>query len=124
MKRLFLAAFLLAACTAAAGDIALMTPETLHARLAAEGEKPLVIDVREPEEFEAGHIAEALLAPLESVEEKLAAVPKDREIVLVCRSGRRSGKAWEMLAARGYTKLWNMEGGMLAWEKLGYPVKK
>jgi rhodanese-related sulfurtransferase len=86
--------------------------------------KPLVVDVREPSEFESGHINGAVLVPLGSVEKGLPGVDKDREIVLVCRSGRRSGKAQEILAAQGYTKLQNMEGGMLAWEKLGYPVVK
>ncbi|HEY0592857.1 MAG TPA: rhodanese-like domain-containing protein, partial [Thermoanaerobaculia bacterium] len=55
---------------------------------------------------------------------ELEDVPKDREIVLVCRSGNRSGKAQRILAERGYTGLENMEGGMLAWEKHGYPISR
>jgi rhodanese-related sulfurtransferase len=123
MKSL-LAFALLLPLPALATEIALIKPETVHARLQSKDAKPLIVDVREPHEFEAGHIDGALLAPLAAVKEKLAGVPKDREIVLVCRSGRRSGKAWETLTAAGFTKLWNMQGGMLAWEKLGYPVKK
>jgi phage shock protein E len=120
------AAVLLVSCGISAEDrkIETMTAQAVHQSLLAEGAKPLVVDVREPDEFEAGHIREALLAPLANVEKDLASVPKDREIVLVCRSGRRSRIAAKMLSERGYTKLWNMEGGMLAWQKLGYPVVK
>lgn len=102
---------------------ATMTAQALHARLQSE-EKPVIVDVREPSEFQDGHIEGAKLAPLGSVEQGVADIAKDREIVLVCRSGRRSGKAQELLAARGYTNLRNMEGGMLAWEKNAYPVVK
>ena len=125
MKRLFaVLVFLLVAFTAAADDVATMSAETLRQRLTSSGDKPLVVDVREPGEFEAGHIAEAQLAPLAKVEESMAGIAKDREVVLVCRSGRRSGIAAKRLAERGFTRLWNMEGGMIAWEKLGYPVEK
>lgn len=114
----------LAGSMSADGEIATITAEALEARLRATDGKPLVVDVREPAEFDAGHIASALLAPLGNVEAQLASVPKDREIVLVCRSGRRSASAYRRLAERGYTRLLNMDGGMLAWEKLGYPVEK
>jgi rhodanese-related sulfurtransferase len=99
-----------------------ISAEELNRRLQASGEAPLLVDVREPDEFEEGHIAGAVLAPLADVEQKLNGVPKDREIILVCRSGRRSGIAAERLAARGYTDLTNMQGGMLAWEELEYPT--
>lgn len=100
-----------------------ITAQALHARLNSK-DKPLVVDVREPFEFQEGHIQGAQLAPLGSVEQGVAGIARDREIVLVCRSGRRSGKAQELLAARGYANLQNMEGGMLAWEKNGFPVVK
>ena len=127
MKKRLLAVFVLGllAVSACADEIATITAEALHKNLEAKSDHPpLVVDVREPAEFEASHIDGALLAPLATVEENLAQIPKDREIVLVCRSGRRSGLAYQRLAARGYTRLWNMTGGMIAWEKLGYPVVK
>jgi rhodanese-related sulfurtransferase len=104
--------------------IATITAESLNAKLRAKGDKPLVVDVREAEEFEAGHIAGAMLAPLTTVDKAVADVAKDREIALVCRSGRRSALAYRRLAELGYTRLLNLEGGMLAWEKLGYEVVK
>lgn len=109
---------------AAEPQIATISAEALHARLQAAEKKPLLVDVREPGEYDEVHIQDAMLAPLGSVAQGVAEVPKDREIVLVCRSGRRSGKAQELLTARGYTRLQNMEGGMLAWERNGYPVVK
>lgn len=112
------------ASNAARGDRpAVITAQALHARLQSK-DKPLIVDVREPSEFQEGHIQGAKLAPLGSVEQGIAGIARDREIVLVCRSGRRSGKAQELLTARGYTRLQNMEGGMLAWERNGYPVVK
>jgi rhodanese-related sulfurtransferase len=106
-----------------AGDstIRTMSAEELGKKLAGKG-RPLVVDVREIEEFDAGHIDGALLKPLGSIE--ALGVDKQRDIVLVCRSGRRSGIAYEKLAALGYRSLWNLEGGMLAWQKLGYAVVK
>lgn len=106
------------------GKIETITVEALQKRLKSEGTKPLIVDVREPHEYEAVHIDGARLAPLGKVESQLGDVEKSREIVLVCRSGRRSGKAYELLAARGFTNLRNVEGGMIAWEKNGYPVVK
>lgn len=97
--------------------------EELHARLQG-AEVPMVIDVREPDEFEAGHIGVARLAPLATVTKALEQTPRETEIVLVCRSGRRSGIAYRALAELGFTRLANLEGGMLEWEKLGYPVVK
>lgn len=108
----------------AAAPAKTITATALHQRLQSDDPKPLVVDVREPSEFEGGHIAEAQLVPLGTVEDGLANVPKDKEIVLVCRSGNRSGKAQDRLAQRGYTNLKNMEGGMLAWERAQLPVAK
>ena len=127
----FALAAALIACGTGADDAATADPKTatitaeaLHQRLQANDAKPLVVDVREPHEFTAGHIDGAQLAPLGGVVRDLGSVEKDREIVLVCRSGNRSGKAQKLLAERGYTSLRNMEGGMLAWEKRGHPVAR
>lgn len=104
--------------------VSTITAEALRARLAETNEKPLLVDVREPSEFDAARIEGALLAPLATVEKSLESTDRGREIVLVCRSGRRSAKAYETLARRGFTSMKNLEGGMLAWEERGYPVVK
>ena len=89
------------------------------------GEKPLIIDVREPHEFEAGHIEGAKLMPLGSVEKSVpaAGIAKDQEIILFCRSGNRSAQAYRKLEALGYTNLINVSGGMNEWAKIGPVVK-
>ena len=125
----FAAAFV--ACGTGADDAttadpktAKITAEALHQRLQANEGKPLVVDVREPHEFTQGHIDGAQPAPLGRVVEDLGGVEKDREIVLVCRSGNRSGKAQKLLAERGYTSLRNMEGGMLLWNDEGLETER
>lgn len=77
---------------------------------------PLVVDVREPREFRNGRVPGSLLVPLPTLLSDPQAVPRDRRLVLVCRSGRRSTRAAAVLAGRGYHDLAVLEGGLLAWE--------
>ncbi|WNC15309.1 rhodanese-like domain-containing protein [Brevibacillus brevis] len=90
-----------------------ITPEELQAKLEA-GEKLQVIDVREVEEWNAGHIKQAKLIPLGFLPTRVDELDKDVPIVMVCRSGARSHMATEYLSAQGYDVA-NMVGGMLAW---------
>ena len=85
--------------------------------------RPLVIDVREPDEYSAGHIAGAKLIPLGELGKRLNSLPKDKEIVCVCASGSRSRSATKMLIGAGYNAI-NMNGGMFAWKRSNFPVKK
>jgi rhodanese-related sulfurtransferase len=87
------------------------------------GKRPLVIDVRQPGEYQAGHIAGAKLIPLDTINQRMKELPKDREIVCVCASGNRSSSATKQLISAGYTVL-NMSGGMHTWQRAGLPVKK
>ncbi|MFQ5592680.1 MAG: SulP family inorganic anion transporter [Anaerolineae bacterium] len=80
---------------------------------------PLVIDVREPREFKRGHIIEARLIPLPTLMSDASALPDDRPVVLVCRSGRRSSRAASALNDQGYDNVIILRGGMLAWEAAG-----
>ncbi|GAB2651522.1 hypothetical protein GCM10027036_00330 [Flavihumibacter cheonanensis] len=99
----------------------IITVEELKARMDA-GEKLHIIDVREPEEFEAFNIG-AKLIPLGrfqmmDVDELMPL--KDEEVILHCRSGKRSMTACLILESMGFTNTKNLEGGMLAWqEKFG-----
>ena len=83
-----------------------------------------VIDVREAWEYEAGHIPGAALIPLGELAERVDEVPRDRPVVLVCRSDNRSGQALRLLARQGFDNLSNMMGGMLAWEAAGYATAR
>ena len=88
-----------------------------------DGKRPLVLDVREPEEYQAGHIAGAQLVPLGTLNQRVNELPKDTEIVCVCASGSRSSSATKMLISAGYAAV-NMNGGMFTWQRAGLPVKK
>ena len=80
-----------------------------------EGIELNIIDVREPEEVVAGKIATAINIPLGLVEFKMHELDKNKEYIMVCRSGGRSGQATQFLQSQGYNVI-NMNGGMLDWE--------
>jgi rhodanese-related sulfurtransferase len=99
----------------------------LRERMGAR-EPPVVLDVREPEEFvgELGHIAGALLVPLDALERRLPKLTGyvDRELVVVCRAGARSRSAAAILHNAGFPRVCNLQGGMLAWTRAGFPVER
>jgi len=87
------------------------------------GKHPLVIDVRQPEEFRLGHIIGAKLIPLGELHKRMKELPQGREIVCVCASGNRSNSAAKALAKQGYL-VFDLQGGMLAWRRAKLPVQK
>lgn len=90
-----------------------------------KGEKLYFIDCREQEEWDEAHIPGATLIPLSEFQQKYESVlkEKDAQIVIQCRSGKRSMNACMFLLSKGYTDLNNLEGGILAWTQAGYPTK-
>lgn len=82
------------------------------------------VDVREPDEFAAGRVPGSVLLPLGQVAENLTSIPRDREVVVVCRSGRRSGEAVRLLQQSGFDRALNLAGGMLAWRGAELPVEE
>lgn len=80
-----------------------------------------LLDVREDEEWRAGHAPAATHLPMGEVAIRIAEVPIDRPIVCVCRVGGRSGAVAAALVAEGYEAR-NLTGGMLAWESAGLPI--
>lgn len=83
-----------------------------------------VIDVREPWEYQSGHVPGAKLIPVNSVYARREELPKDKDLIFVCAVGQRSALACEMAAAAGLTRLYNLEGGTEAWIKAGKPADK
>jgi SulP family sulfate permease len=81
---------------------------------------PMVIDVRESREFHQGHIPQARLIPLHKLFGDISQVPKDKPVVFVCRSGRRSTRATFALANQGFENVRVLRGGILAWEAAGF----
>ncbi len=84
---------------------------------------PFLLDVRQPEEYKAGHIDGAKLVPHGELNRRIHELPKDRDILCVCRSGHRSGSAARQLLAAGYSAV-NLRGGMIGWQMAGLPVGK
>jgi rhodanese-related sulfurtransferase len=80
-----------------------------------------LIDVREPEEWSLGRAAEAVHVPLGELAERLNELPRDRKLIMVCRSGIRSQTAAEALVEKGLPAL-NLAGGMQAWKAASFPV--
>lgn len=92
--------------------------------LAASKDKYTIIDVREPAELRnEGYIEGSKNIPLGSLENNLRNIPKDKDVVVYCRSGGRSGAAAAKLAQLGYTNVKNMAGGIMKWKAEGLPVK-
>ena len=87
------------------------------------GKHPFVLDVRQPEEFQHGHIASAKLIPLGELRRRMKELPQGREIVCVCASGNRSRSAAKVLSKEGFT-VFDMQGGMTAWRHAKLPVQK
>lgn len=86
----------------------------------------LVLDVRENKEYQDAHLLDAMLIPLGKLGERIGELEKYRErpVVVVCRSGNRSAPACAMLGKRGFTQVYALAGGMLAWQKANLPVER
>ena len=88
-----------------------MSAGELTARLAS-GEPPVVLDVRTPKEYAAGHLPGAINVPYKALSDKLAEILgfSDREVVLYCERGKRSVMATAVLREAGFSSLWHLEG--------------
>ena len=120
MRHALLLSLLLVAGVAGAAE-----PPTKRSALAARidaGEAPLVLDVRTPEEFAAGHVPGAVLIPHDQLATRIGELGAPREVVVYCRSGRRSGLAEAVLEQRGF-RVSQLEGSWLAWEAQGLPIE-
>jgi len=89
------------------------------AAMADEG--AVILDVREPHEWQAGHAPKARHIPLGQLARRAGELPRGRAVVTVCRSGARSGRAAALLAREGL-EVSNLTGGMHAWARAGLPV--
>ncbi len=104
-----------------------ITPKELNAELSkAKAGKLVILDVREPSEYKAGHIPYAKNLPRGFLEFKIAKLVPDKStpIVVYCRSGHRASLATLRLMTMGYGNAKNLKGGIVGWKKAGYKVKK
>nr|WP_183969934.1 rhodanese-like domain-containing protein [Quisquiliibacterium transsilvanicum] len=83
----------------------------------------IVLDVREPAEFAAGHLPNARNIPLGELDKRVGDLPKGKPVLVCCASGARSGKAISLLRQDG-REAFNLAGGVAAWQQAGLPVVK
>lgn len=128
------AAAVVAACSPAAGTAApatalpswsvgaLPAEVSVADALAMRDDGAFILDVREPAEWAAVHIPDATLIPLGELAARVAEVPSDRQVVVVCRSGNRSAQGRDILLGAGLRSVTSMGGGMNDWAAAGYPT--
>ena len=92
-------------------------------RAALDQKASCLIDVREPDEFAAGHVPGARLVPLSTVPAALPMLPSDEPVYVICEVGARSAYAAMFLSQRGIDAR-NVDGGTQAWMAAGYPVER
>ena len=99
-----------------------MVPETDLGQVAAAGTRgAVVVDVREPDEFRAGHVPHALPLPMAELPRRIAELPTDRPVYVICRSGARSAQAAAWLRTQR-VEAYSDRGGTAAWAAAGRPV--
>jgi rhodanese-related sulfurtransferase len=90
--------------------------------VAKQQDGAFILDVREPSEWNEAHIAGATLIPLGELQSRVNELPRDKEIVVVCRSGNRSAQGRDILLNNGFTQVTSMAGGLNQWKAAGYPT--
>lgn len=108
---------------ASSGAVAEISQQALLGQPAGQS---LILDVRTPEEYAAGHVPNAINIPHDEIEAHLAELESRRSgpVVLYCKSGRRAGLAAESLAKAGFPNLLHLTGDMEAWTAAGLPIEK
>lgn len=120
-----LAAMFMGACSQGESDAPEMLPQELVARVAAEA-PPVVLDVRTPQEYEAGHVPGAINLPHKALPDRLAEVLdfRDREVVVYCERGKRSDMARAVLLEAGFTSIQHLQGNMVEWRRQRLPENR
>lgn len=97
-----------------------------QATLLINREDAQLVDVREPAEFSAGHLASARNIPAAQIEDRLSELDRFKEtpLILICQTGARSSDACAKLSRQGFTRVHNLAGGVVAWAEAGLPLKK
>ena len=96
---------------------------TLQSRLAA-GEDIYLVDIRTPAEVAQGAIPDAAHLPMHLIPLRMNELPRDKEVVLYCRSGARSYHACAYLAQQGFDNVFNLRGGIIGWARGGFAIDR
>lgn len=102
--------------------VASVNPREAWERLSNVSPTPVLIDVREPWEYNSGHAKGAKNIPLGQLGKRASELPRDREILIICQSGNRSRSAAEFLQQQGITQVTNVSGGTTVWRMHGLPL--
>ena len=94
-----------------------LTVKELEQRLASDADRPMILDVREPWELDRCQLPDSKTIPMREIPTRLAELPKDAEIAVLCHHGTRSQRVAEFLLSQGYENLHNVVGGIDAWAK-------
>jgi rhodanese-related sulfurtransferase len=101
------------------------TIDVAEAAARREGrDNPLIVDVREPDEFATVRVEGAALLPMSTFADRHVELPKDRPLLVMCHLGGRSAAATAHLIRGGWTDVVNVAGGIDAWERAGLPVRR
>ena len=108
-----------AAAKADVGEIESLSPKEASAMYT--GQKAVIVDVREDSEWKEQHIPGAIHIPLAQLKGRLSELKQyqNSPVITQCKSGRRSAQALEVLKSAGFSKVYNMDGGIMAWDKAG-----
>jgi adenylyltransferase/sulfurtransferase len=108
-----------------AGDIRDVEPVELHNMLQNAGEeRPIVLDVREPWEYQRGHVPGAVLIPLGQLASRLGELDPEKPVAVICQSGSRSQSAAALLGQNGFKTIYNVSGGTSAWRHSGFDLER
>ena len=100
-----------------------MQPHDIPAVTVAQvNDQAYLLDVREDDEWAAGHAPAAVHIPMQEIPIRMGEIPQDRQVVVTCRMGGRSAQVTAYLRAQGYDDVVNLEGGMQAWHVAGRPL--
>ena len=88
-----------------------------------QAEDALLVDVREMDEYLELRAVDSVFVPLSEFSTRFSELPQDRPLLMVCRSGARSGRATQFLLAQGFSDVSNVSGGMIAWKNAALPTR-
>lgn len=105
-----------------AAKIPSVNPREAWQRLSSGQPTPVLIDVREPWEYNSGHAKGSKNIPLSQLNKRVGEIPRDRDVLLICQSGNRSMNAANFLQHQGITRVTNVSGGTAVWRMHNLPL--
>lgn len=124
MKKIIVLLTSLLGISSAFADIPAVSPQQA-AQMQAQ-QKAVIVDVRENDEWNSGHIAGAIHIPLSEIQTHLDQLSKyqNSSLIMQCRSGARSAKAANLLKVAGFNNVYNLDGGLNAWQKANLKIQQ